>query len=125
MSTYTDQGADFYVGIGEDARWVGSLREDGYPHSVADFRPVNDTWNEQVFRATVASMVSLWLEVGGHAVLSHVGDPIEPGARARYTYALQPHNGVVHVFRDCRLIELRYPTGARKDTPFPLPGAAA
>lgn len=127
MPGYTAEGADFYIGIGDDARWIGSVETDGQPWNVQGFDPLHGVWGEHTFQNRVALITGQHLDRGARAC--HADDagcrPIEPGQRGRYAYALQPHNGVVHVFRDGRLIELRYPTGARKVTPFPVPAVAS
>jgi hypothetical protein len=45
--------ADFYVGRGEQAEWLGSIAWDGHPDSIAE--PVMRASSEQAFRGAVAA----------------------------------------------------------------------
>jgi hypothetical protein len=45
--------ADFYVGKGKDAEWIGSIGWDGYPDGVND--EVLEAADESAFRAAVAT----------------------------------------------------------------------
>lgn len=47
--------ADFYVGRGESAEWIGSIALDGYPTGVA--RPVLASASEKQFRFDVAELL--------------------------------------------------------------------
>ena len=48
--------ADFYIGRGENAEWLGSIAWDGYPKGIAD--TVLDATNEQDFRDAVESFLT-------------------------------------------------------------------
>jgi hypothetical protein len=48
--------ADFYVGKGRDAEWLGSIGWDGYPDGVAD--EVLKATDEVAFRAAVAEFLA-------------------------------------------------------------------
>jgi hypothetical protein len=48
--------ADFYVGQGKDAEWIGSISWDGYPDAIAD--EVLQAIDADSFRAAVASFFS-------------------------------------------------------------------
>jgi hypothetical protein len=48
--------ADFYVGRGEDAEWLGSIAWDGYPDGIA--HEVKAATNEQAFRHYLARFFS-------------------------------------------------------------------
>ena len=47
--------ADFYVGRGRDAEWLGSIAWDGYPDGLAEY-DVLDQSDEAVYRRVVAAM---------------------------------------------------------------------
>lgn len=47
--------ADFYVGRGTEAEWLGSIAWDGHPESIAD--PVKQAATEEAFRAAVAAFL--------------------------------------------------------------------
>lgn len=48
--------ADFYVGRGEKAEWLGSVAWDGYPDGMPD--PVLDQKEEAAFRSTIADFLT-------------------------------------------------------------------
>lgn len=48
--------ADFYVGRGNNAEWVGSIAWDGYPDGISD--ALRDADSETAFRASVAQMAA-------------------------------------------------------------------
>lgn len=59
MSSYTD----FYVGRGEDADWIGSLRGECYPDNFLAVPPVLlalTATDESTFRAAVADALEVW-----------------------------------------------------------------
>ena len=47
--------ADFYVGRGEEAEWLGSIAWDGYPDGIPD--EIKTAANEAVFREAVEKMI--------------------------------------------------------------------
>jgi len=48
--------ADFYVGKGKDAEWLGSIAYDGYPDGIPD--DVKGSMTEQQYRDAVAAMIA-------------------------------------------------------------------
>jgi len=48
--------ADFYVGIGKSAEWLGSIAFDGCPEGIADYLFIAPT--ERAFRAKVAGFIA-------------------------------------------------------------------
>lgn len=48
--------ADFYVGRGEHAEWLGSVAYDGYPEGLFP-TPVEPSWTEAAWRAHVATLL--------------------------------------------------------------------
>ena len=49
--------ADFYVGRGQKAEWLGSIAWDGYPDGLSDI-PVLSAQTEVAFRAAVRDMLA-------------------------------------------------------------------
>lgn len=49
--------ADFYIGRGESAEWIGSVAWDGYPSDFSD-TPIFSSRTEQEFRDRVAAMLA-------------------------------------------------------------------
>lgn len=47
--------ADFYVGRGKDAEWLGSVAWDGYPTGFDDNQALFDATTEEEYRAAVAA----------------------------------------------------------------------
>lgn len=62
--------ADFYVGRGKDAEWLGSIAMDGYPDAPGHPKVLLDAKNEAEFRERVEGMLSL-----GHATRPEQGWP--------------------------------------------------
>lgn len=50
--------ADFYIGTGEGAEWLGSIAWDGYEIDEADAHPVKDASTKDEYRASVAEYLS-------------------------------------------------------------------
>lgn len=48
--------ADFYIGIDQDAEWIGSIAWDGYPETVGDL--FSHVHSKDVFRSRVAEFLS-------------------------------------------------------------------
>lgn len=81
--------ADFYVGRGDAAEWLGSIAWDGYPDGISD--TVLDAMNEQDFRDAVES----FLTSRNDATKPDMGWPWpwDTSATTDYAYAF---DGVVH-----------------------------
>jgi len=128
--------ADFYVGLGDQAEWLGSLSLDGSQASVDDaglFDPLPSeaTYTETTFRTIVAHLLAHAIEAdAGYS--AKAGDvwpwpyPDSGGTDMAYVYV----NGSIHIFeRGDRqeldkveagqtLITLHYPNGSRKISYF-------
>jgi hypothetical protein len=50
--------ADFYIGRGKDARWLGSVAYDGYPESILDRHGLGAALTEETFRVLVAKRLA-------------------------------------------------------------------
>lgn len=50
--------ADFYVGKGPDAEWLGSVGWDGYEWAEDEKNPIRKAKTEEEYRAAVATMLS-------------------------------------------------------------------
>lgn len=118
--------ADFYIGLGQDARWLGSIRDGGHPAVVAkDHDLFNMDGNvEDYDEDTFVELVN--------AILADVPDHV-PVARAdrndlwpwtydtsvgtAFTYAW--NNGCIHVFEHGYMVAQHYPNGARRPSVFP------
>jgi hypothetical protein len=76
--------ADFYVGRGPDAEWLGSIAFDGYPDGNPE--PVLDAQSEESYRALVGRVLD---EERDHATLPEMGWPWpwETSATTDFAYA--------------------------------------
>lgn len=75
--------ADFYVGRGKDAEWLGSIAWDGYPDGIDEY--VFMAMNEDSYR----SKVQMFLEPRDDATFPHMGWPWpwEDSGTTDYAYA--------------------------------------
>jgi hypothetical protein len=128
--------ADFYVGLGDDAEWIGSLGDLGTPSHQDRFGlfgpPVTgDAYTEASFRDIVGSIVGAAIEDGYGWDASYGwpwGHPDSNGTDYAYAYV----NGTIHVFEKgfnaqenvhgAFLITLHYPNATRKPGRFPTMG---
>ena len=63
--------ADFYVGVGQEAEWLGSIAYDGYVWSESRTNPLRKAKTEKTFRKVVARI----LADRGDATLPSMGWP--------------------------------------------------
>lgn len=116
--------ADFYVGLGKTARWLGSIADGGAPGDItADYDLFNisadvDPYTEDDFRDMVASIIA-------DAKADDAGfDPADgwpwehrSSTGTDFTYAF--NNGCIHVFENGYMVAQHYPNGARRQSEFP------
>lgn len=115
--------ADFYIGLGEDARWLGSISDHGAPcdvdngYDLFNTSGANDDYDERSFADAVSSIVAA---DGGHWAESGASWPwVYPTSTGTdYTYAW--NNGCIHVFERGYMVAQHYPNGARRASTFPL-----
>lgn len=121
--------ADFYVGLGEDAAWIGSVSVDG---STADMDDAglfgSDGLDELYTEAHYRSVIDEILDVADDAdrgYLAANGDvwpwPWKDSTGSDMAYAFA--KGCIHVFERGYLVALHYPNGARNPSRFPPLGA--
>jgi hypothetical protein len=133
--------ADFYLGTGPTAEWLGSLLQDGTPAEMDDldlFGPAEgETYTDDTFVRIVTDALREVAEAPTDeqlAFLASEGDSWPHSYRdssgTDYVYACV--KGAVHVFRQIRdedgltgqfLAAVHYPNGSRRSTEFPTLGA--
>lgn len=116
--------ADFYIGLGHEAKYLGSLEFDASPAEMDDmglFGPATDgDFTEDTFREIVESCAE---EPNAFHATWPWSYPDSSGTDLVFAFV----RGSVHVFergeRDGQtgqfLVALHYPNGARKATAFP------
>jgi len=119
--------ADFYIGLGETARWLGSIGEGGEPARMEQYDLFNtgssvEDYTEQSFIDAVRVIVgdaqdddvpcSVWADRAGEWPHDH-----NTSADTDYTYAF--NNGCIHVFEEGYMVAQHYPNGARRPSVFP------
>jgi hypothetical protein len=132
--------ADFYIGLGENARWIGTVERDGSPADLDDrglFGPAADgeghtgAYTEDTFLAVVREHVRAVVrdtDVDGH--LAEDGDswpwPVPDSSMTDYVYSY--NNGSIHVAESGigddgqhhqYQVALHYPNGTRKPVKLP------
>lgn len=132
--------ADFYLGTGPTAVWLGSLLDGGSPAEMDDldlFGPavMGQTYSDDSFGRIVWDLLAnARLEDPASAAHAEAGDPWPHGhvdsSGTDYVYAAV--KGAVHVFRKIEdehghpgqfLAAVHYPNGSRRSTEFPTLGA--
>jgi hypothetical protein len=131
--------ADFYLGTGPTAEWLGSLLQDGSPADMDDldlFGPAEDeSYTDDTFgRIVWDALANARLEDPASAAHAEAGDPwpheYADSSGTEWVYACV--KGAVHVFRRIRdedgqpgqfLAAVHYPNGSRRSTEFPTLGA--
>jgi len=121
--------ADFYIGLGANAVWLGGVEGAGDPAAVATFDLFNDhqggsrdSYDESDFRAVVAEIIQSHQALADRDVDGWTDTDGWPwkhddSSDTDYTYAW--NNGCIHVFDQGYLIAQHYPNGARKRSEFP------
>lgn len=81
--------ADFYVGRGAEAEWLGSLAWDAYPKGLPD--EIREATDEQVFRGHVETL----LAGRGDSTTPEEGWPWvwDDSRKTEYSYAFDPKKG--------------------------------
>lgn len=122
--------ADFYVGLGESAVWLGSVAGLGDPATAQGFGLFNDgpgfrdDYDESDYRELVRDIVTSGQalpDADAQGWLADEGDPWPwDYDRSNDTdYAYMWVNGCIHVFQDGYLLAQHYPNGARRPSSFP------
>lgn len=124
--------ADFYIGLGRDAEWLGSLEADGTAAEMDEYNlfgpgdPDDDLFTEDTFRRIVWDVLAEARgENRGHMRASGDAWPWEyPDSSSGTDMVYVFNNGSIHVFErngDDGLfqIALHYPNGTRKPAVFP------
>lgn len=134
--------ADFYLGTGPTAEWLGSLLQDGSPAEMDDldlFGPAEgEPYTDDTFVRIVTDALREVAEAPTDeqlAFLASEGDSwphtYRDSSGTDYVYACV--KGAVHVFRRIQdedgapgqfLAAVHYPNGSRRSTEFPGLGAA-
>lgn len=136
--------ADFYLGTGPDAQWLGSLLVDGSPAEMDDldlFGPAlaGQTYTDQTFVDAVNQHLKTvqnrdWDGREREAAVAQRGDswPHKHADSSGTDYVYAAVKGAVHVFRKIEdehghpgqfLAAVHYPNGSRRSTEFPILGA--
>lgn len=121
--------ADFYIGLGDNARWLGSIATDGGPAEVGRVHDLFNTsgdvadYTEDSFTDAVARIVR---DVDADDDSKRQGwlaadDDVWPwpypsSTLTDYTYAW--NNGCIHVFEEGYMVAQHYPNGARRPSAF-------
>lgn len=131
--------ADFYLGTGPDAQYLGSLLDGGSPADMDEldlFGPAEgEPYTDDTFgRIVWDALANARLEDSTGAAHAEAGDPwpydYPDSSGTDYVYAVV--KGAVHVFRKIEdehgrpgqfLAAVHYPNGARRSTEFPALGA--
>jgi len=135
--------ADFYLGTGPDAKYLGSLLDDGSPAMMDDldlFGPaiMGQTYTDDTFVRIVEDALRDAAEAPTDepmATIASEGDewPHDYPDSSGTDYVYAAVKGAVHVFRKIEdeyghpgqfLAAVHYPNGARRSTEFPTLGAA-
>lgn len=125
--------ADFYIGLGDTAVWLGSVRGMGDPATIQGFGLFNDNldhsrddYGEADYRALVAEIIDAAADLyadGDHDVDSWSADseewPWDHDTSVGTSYAYAWNNGCIHVFEEGYLMAQHYPNGARRPSSFP------
>lgn len=118
--------ADFYIGLGEDARWLASIGDGGHPseitreHDLFNLDGDISDYTEDTFLRMVESIVD---DAPDHVVTrwAYRGDTwphnYDTSAGTAFTYAW--NNGCIHVFEKGYMVAQHYPNGARRPSVFP------
>jgi hypothetical protein len=118
--------ADFYLGLGVEAEWIGSIGQDARPCDMQPyllFGPApegHEYGREQFVQAAKDAIADAIAE--GHGWDPDKGDTwpwdhhTSRGTGHAYCYH---ENRNVHVFEDGFLVALHYPNGTRKPAEFP------
>lgn len=81
--------AAFYVGRGENAEWIGTVRGDGIPGGLAaaeaEHQPLDAT-TEDAYRAAVAAFLRVWERWVDHAYVPDESDPNDYSELADLAY---------------------------------------
>lgn len=110
--------ADFYVGLGDSAEWLGSVIQDAHPRemelrcllgSSAEDAPTATDYTETTFRDIVGLMADVDPEDGWPWSYPDSGD-------TDYVYVW--NNGSITVYERGYQIALHYPNGARQPAKF-------
>jgi len=118
--------ADFYIGLGDNAHWLGSIADQGGPSEIGvhyDLFNVSgdvEDYTEDDFRRAVAGILAdAKADDAGFSAADGDDWPWDypTSARTDYTYAW--NNGCIHVFDEGYMVAQHYPNGARKPSVFP------
>jgi hypothetical protein len=118
--------ADFYIGLGENARWLGSIGDGGHPavvtreHDLFNLDGNIDDYTEDTFVAMVESILD---DAPNHVLVARpsVGGtwPWDHNTSAGTAFAYAWNNGCIHVFEEGYMVAQHYPNGARRPSVFP------
>lgn len=119
--------ADFYVGLGENARWLGSIADGGHPavmtaqHDLFNLDGNESDYAETTFVGMAESIVNDAHDAGVPVRWAALGAEwpwdYDTSVGTQYTYAW--NNGCIHVFEYGYMIAQHYPNGARRPSVFP------
>lgn len=95
--------ADFYIGRGEEAEWLGSIAYDGYPEGWGRYLLEHDVEDEESFREAVKALFKATESGvgGGHWTSPEQGWPWpwEDSRTTDFSYAFDPEEG--RIFFSC------------------------
>lgn len=119
--------ADFYIGLGDDARWIATIYGGGHPLEVARVHDLFnssgdiDDYTEQTYYQMVGSIVEDAHDRDESVRWAENGDqwPHEHQTSAGTDYAYAWNNGCIHVFDLGYMVAQHYPNGARRPSVFP------
>jgi hypothetical protein len=118
--------ADFYIGLGAEAEWLGSMGDGGHPSevtSVHDLFNLNgdvDDYTEDTFRQMVESILD---DTPDYVLVSRASTggwwPWGYDTSVGTPFAYAWNNGCIHVFENGYMVAQHYPNGARRPSTFP------
>lgn len=124
MSVNPKDRADFFVGRGPDARWIGSITGAPFPaelrslHSLAGGDPESaDEGNPYVVTDFMDEVEQLLVDFEDG--ITYVNGGVRPPHAEGTVWSYCFDAGAVYVYQDGYLIEILYPNGGRKPAELP------
>jgi len=117
--------ADFYIGLGDNARWLGTVLTHGAPSQLDQ---EVDLFNNGATQETDYTQET-FIERAKNAVDSNEPDgawaddgdtwPHDHNTSVGTDFAYAWNNGCIHVFEEGYMVAQYYPNGARRPSAFP------
>lgn len=119
--------ADFYIGLGEQAQWLGTVGEGGEPARMEQYDLFNTgssvrEYTEDTWREAVQVIIGDAKDDGiPGCAWANDGDswPHDHNTSVDTDNAYAFNNGCIHVFEEGYMVAQHYPNGARRPSTFP------